>query len=275
MKNGNGSERDPMHPEAVSAEGFLRECAVELRVSVVAVIVLAVIVSGIYPAVVWGLSQALFRHQANGSLVGKDGQPVSDEKQAVGSALIGQNFSDAKYFHPRPSSAGNGYDPTASGGSNVGPTSAKLINGTTKRDDKGNEVVDFDGVHDRIVHYCVENSIPFESSVPLERFRDAQGNFDDVKLIKAFNAADPLVFTPRQPIPADAVTAAGSGLDPQISLENAKLQVGRVARTRGASPEKILDLVKQCTDEPQLALFGDQGVNVLKLNLALDRELPR
>ncbi|HEY2588808.1 MAG TPA: potassium-transporting ATPase subunit C, partial [Tepidisphaeraceae bacterium] len=186
MKSSNGSERDHLHAEPAPAGGFLREIAVELRVSIMAVVVLAVIVCGIYPAVVWGLSQAFFRHQADGSLIGKDGQPVSDEKQAVGSALIGQGFADAKYFHPRPSSAGNGYDPTASGGSNLGPTSAKLINGTTKKDDKGNEVVDFDGVHDRIVHYCVENNIPFESSVPLKQFQDAQGNLDDVKLIKAF-----------------------------------------------------------------------------------------
>lgn len=274
MNNGNESECDHLHSEIPPAGGFMREIAVELRVSIIATLVLAVIVCGVYPAVVWGLSQAFFRQRANGSLIGKDGQPVSDERQAVGSALIGQRFTDAKYFHPRPSSAGDGYDPTASGGSNLGPTSAKLIDGTVKKDDKGNEVVDFDGVHDRIVHYCVGNNIPFESSVPLKQFLDAQGNLDDVKLIKAFNADPPLVFTPKQPIPADAVTASGSGLDPQISVENAKCQVDRVARARGASPEKILELVKQYMDEPQLGLFGDAGVNVLKLNLALDRELP-
>jgi K+-transporting ATPase ATPase C chain len=244
-----------------------------LRVSIIAVLVLAVIVCGIYPAVVWGLAQVLFPHQANGSLIGRDGKPVSDESPAVGSELIGQNASDSRYFHPRPSSAGGGYDPTSSGGSNLGPTSAKLIDGTTKKDDKGNEVLDFDGVHDRIVHYCVENGIPFESSVPIKQFQDAQGNLDDVKLVKAFSADVPLVFTPGKAIPADAVTGSASGLDPQIGVDNAKLQAGRVAKARGVSTEKVLELVASNTIEPQLGLLGEAGVNVLKLNLALDREL--
>lgn len=274
MKTDNGNLR-VAHPVAPAPQQSVPGLILrELRVSIVATIVLAVIVCGIYPAVVWALANVLFHHQAGGSLIGKDGQPVSDERLAVGSSLIGQNFSDGRYFHLRPSSAGNGYDPTASGGSNLGPTSAKLMNGTTKKDDKGNEVVDFDGIEDRIVHYCVDNNIAFDSSAPLKQFQDAQSNLDDVKLIKAFNADAPLVFTPKQPIPADAVTASGSGLDPHISVANAKLQADRVAKARGASTDKVLELLAKYTDEPQLGIFGEAGVNALKLNLALDQALP-
>ena len=232
MKNetSTSAERDP---------GFLPELLNHLRVSIVATLVLAVVVSAVYPAVVWGLAQALFPHKANGSLIGKDGNPVSDDKDAVGSALIGQGFADAKYFHPRPSSAGNGYDPTASGGSNLGPTSAKLFNGTTKKDDKGKEVVDFDGIRDRIVHYCDENGLPYESSTPLNSFKDPSGNLDDVKLIKAFNdETSPLAFRPMVEIPADAVTGSGSGLDPHISPANALMQAQRVATARKVSVER-------------------------------------
>ena len=162
----------------------------------------------------------------------------------VGSELIGQNFTKPEYFHPRPSSAGSGYDATASSGSNLGPTSAKLLHGTTKIDDKKNEVVDFDGISLRIVHYCVENEIPYESSVPLDQFKDAKGNLDDVKLIKAFNDEKaPLVFTPKEPIPADAVTGSASGLDPHISPANAELQTARVAKARGITADQVKQLI--------------------------------
>ena len=253
--------------DSISSHEFLKH----LRVSIVATIVLAVIVSGIYPAVVWGLSQLLFPWQANGSLIDKDGKPVTKDGQAIGSALLGQNFSDAKYFHPRPSSAGNGYDPTSSGGSNLGPTSAKLINGTTKKDDKGNEVVDFDGIHDRIVHYCVDNNVEFDSSTPLKEFQDKQGNLDDVKLIKAFKADKPLIFTPKREIPADAVTGSGSGLDPHISVENARIQAARVAAARKVSVERVNEMIGKYSEGPDLGFLGEQGVNVLRLNLALDK----
>ena len=240
-----------------------------LRISIVATILLTILCCGIYPVIVFGISQIAFSGRANGSLIGKDGNPVAKDEDAVGSSLIGQNWNDAKYFHPRPSAAGNGYDATSSGGSNLGPTSAKLINGTTKKDDKNNEVVDFDGIHDRIVHYCVDNNIEFTSSVPLKTFQDKDGNLNDVALIKAFNA-DTLVFTPAKEIPADAVTASGSGLDPHISVANADIQAARVAAVRKLDVSRVNELIAHCTEKPSLGIFGDAGVNVLRLNLALD-----
>ncbi|MGA3097457.1 MAG: potassium-transporting ATPase subunit C [Bryobacteraceae bacterium] len=230
---------------------------------------LTVLTGLIYPGVVTGLCQVFFPARANGSLIVAHGQ-------TVGSELIGQNFTKPEYFHPRPSSAGSGYDPTASSASSLGPTSAKLIHGTTKIDDKKNEVVDFDGIDLRIVHYCLDNGIPYESSAPLDRFQDASGALDDVKLIKAFNDDKaPLVFTPKAPIPADAVTASGSGLDPHISPATAEAQIPRVAKARGVAAEQVGQLVAQFTEGPDLGLFGEPRVNVLALNLALDRQFPR
>jgi K+-transporting ATPase ATPase C chain len=219
-----------------------------------------------YPLLMTGLAQVLFPHQANGSLITRDGK-------VIGSELIGQSFTKPEYFHGRPSSAGSGYDPTASGGSNLGPTSAKLLHGTTKLDEKKNEVVDFDGIDVRIVHYCVENEIPYESSMPLGQFETAGGDLDDVKLIKAFNDAKaPLGFRAKAPIPADAITGSGSGLDPHISPAFAQAQVARVAKARGVSAEQINTIVVQNTEQPDLGLLGEPRVNVLKLNLALDEQ---
>jgi len=232
-------------------------------------IFLTILLGVIYPLGMTGISQLLFSKQANGSLVTSGGK-------VVGSELIGQNFTKPEYFHPRPSSAGSGYDATASSGSNLGPTSAKLLRGTTKIDDKKNEVVDFDGISLRVVHYCLENEIPYESSVPLDGFKDAGGNFDDVKLIKAFNnEKTPLVFTPKAPIPADAVTGSGSGLDPHISPANAQTQGGRIAKARGVSANQVNELIAKYTEGPELGLLGEPRVNVLKLNLALDGQYPR
>src|SRR5882672_10713337 len=216
-----------------------------LRIKLFMTLVLGVL----YPLAMTGISQALFPRKANGSLI-KVGDKV------IGSELIGQNFTKPEYFHPRASSAGSGYDASASSGSNLGPTSGKLIRGTTKTDDKKNEVVDFDGVSLRIVHYCLENEIPYESSAPLDRFKDASGGLDDVKLIKAFNDdKGPLRFTAKAPIPADAVTASSSGLDPHISPDFARAQAARVAKARGIQPDQATQLVAQFTEGPDLGLI--------------------
>jgi potassium-transporting ATPase KdpC subunit len=185
----------------------------ELRGAVMATLVLAVVCCGIYPLVVFGISQALFPDKANGSL-------ITDKAGTIrGSRLLGQQFTLEKYFHPRPSAAGNGYDATSSGGSNLGPTSQKLN----------------DAIKDRIAAYRAENGLK-----------------------------------ETDPVPADAVTTSGSGLDPHISLRNAELQVPRVAKARGLNAEKILELVRANTDSADLGILGEPGVNVLKLNLTLE-----
>jgi K+-transporting ATPase ATPase C chain len=240
----------------------------ELKPGFMMMLVMTVLTGLIYPAVITGIAHVVFRDQADGSLIVSNGQ-------VIGSRLIGQTFAKPEYFHARPSAAGSGYDPTASAGSNLGPTSAKLINGTTKVDDKKNEVVDFDGIKDRIVHYCVDNDIPYASSIPLEAFKDPRGNLDDVKLIKGFNDEKaPLVFTPKTPIPSDAVTASASGLDPHISPANALAQAARVAKARGMSTEAIQALVAQHTEKRSFGFLGEPRINVLQINLELDQQYP-
>jgi potassium-transporting ATPase KdpC subunit len=243
---------------------MIKELGPGLRLTVVFTILTGLL----YPAVMTAISEFVFPKQAKGSLVSSNGA-------VVGSSLIGQSFSKPQYFHPRPSAAGNGYDATASSGTNLGPTSAKLLHGTTKMDDKGKEVVDFDGISLRVVHYCVENDIPYESSLPLDQFKDSEGNLDDVKLIDAFNdPKTPLVFRAKQPLAPDAVTASSSGLDPHISPANAEAQLGRVAKVRGVSSDQVKLLLREFTDRPDWGLFGEPRVNVLLLNVALDQKFP-
>ena len=243
----------------------------ELRAGFLMMVVMTVITGLIYPAVITAVAQVVFRDKANGSLITSNGQ-------VVGSRLIGQNFAKPEYFHPRPSAAGsNGYDPTATAGTNLGPTSAKLFNGTTKTDDKTKqEAVDFDGIKDRVVHYCLDNDIPLESSTPIDQFKDAHGDLDDVKLIKAFNdAKTPLQVRAKDAIPADAVTASASGIDPHISPRNAELQAGRIARARGVPADQVQALVVAHTESRTWGFLGEPRVNVLELNLALDQRFPR
>jgi potassium-transporting ATPase KdpC subunit len=243
---------------------MLKELGPGLRLT----LIFTILTGLLYPAVMTGVSELIFPKQANGSLVTVGGK-------VVGSSLIGQPFAKPEYFHPRPSAAGSGYDATASGGSNLGPTSAKLLHGTTKMDDKNNEVVDFDGISLRVVHYCVDNDIPYESSVPLDQFKDSHGDLDEVKLIKAFNDdKTPLRFTPKAPIPQDAVTASASGLDPHISPANAEMQAARIAKARGVSADQLKQLIPQFTDRADLRFLGEPRVNVLMLNIALDQKFP-
>lgn len=248
-----------------------------LWASIAATVILVVICCGIYPLIVWGLAQAIFPNQANGSLVNKDGAYTTKDAEAVGSALLGQNFSAPQYFRPRPSQAGAGYDAANSSGSNLGPLSDKLLNGQVSTDDKGQKTLAFDGIRLRTLHYALDNGITFKSSLPLDSFKDKDGNLDDIKLVEAFphagDAADkkPLVFSDFSTlIPADAVTASGSGLDPHITPANAGLQKARVAKARGISEEQLQKLIERYTDGPDLGVLGDPGVNVLRLNLALD-----
>jgi K+-transporting ATPase ATPase C chain len=185
----------------------------EIRGAVVSTLVLAVVCCGLYPLAVWGIAQIAFHDKANGSLI------IEKNGTIRGSTLLGQNFAAEKYFHPRPSAAGNGYDAANSGGSNLGPTSQKLN----------------DAIKDRIAAYRKENSLPDTEAVP-----------------------------------ADAVTASGSGLDPHISIQNAKLQAARVARARALSADTVRALIQRNTDGADFGILGDAGVNVLRLNLALD-----
>jgi K+-transporting ATPase ATPase C chain len=170
----------------------------------------------VYPGVVTGLCQLLFSRPANGSLLEVNGK-------IVGSTLLGQNFSKPEYFHPRPSAAGNdGYDPTASAGSNLGPTNQKLV----------------DRVKGDIAKFRQENPA-------------YQG-----------------------PIPADMVTTSASGLDPDISPASALAQAPRVAQARGATLDQVRQLIEAHSEGRQLGFFGEPRVNVLSLNLELDKRLP-
>ena len=190
----------------------MRSLLKELRISLVAILCLAVLLCGVYPTLIWGLAQGLFPEKANGSLIVKGGN-------TMGSSLLAQGFAGEKYFHPRPSAAGSGYDAANSGGSNLGPLSKKLTDDTVQR----------------VRGYRAENNLA-----------------PDVR------------------IPADAVSASGSGLDPHISPENALLQAPRVARARGLSEELVISKIKAHTEGRTLGIFGEPRVNVLLLNLDLD-----
>ena len=185
-----------------------RALLISLRMAIVTIILTGVI----YPLVVWGLGAVLFPRQAAGSLI------TNSSGTVIGSRLIAQSFTAEKYFHPRPSAAGAGYDAMASSFSNLGPTSKALMSAVTTR---VSDAVSTDGA--------------------------TKGS-----------------------VPVDMVTSSASGLDPDISPDNAALQVARVAKARGLSVDAVKQLVAQHTRGRDLGFLGEPRVNVLELNLALD-----
>lgn len=186
----------------------------ELRRSVVVLAVLTLLTGGLYPLVVTVLARAAFPRQAAGSMIEADGQPV-------GSALVGQPFTQPGYFWGRPSATSPvPYNAAASGGSNLGPTNPDLTKAVGER-------------------------------------------------VAALQKADPGIG----PVPADLVTASGSGLDPHISPAAAEVQVRRVAQARGLPEDRVRELVARHTEGRQWGLFGEPRVNVLRLNLDLDGKL--
>jgi len=184
----------------------------QLAAAIVVFLAFTVLTGIAYPLVVTGVAQVAFPSRADGSLITRDGQ-------VVGSRLIGQSFTEARYFHPRPSAAGDGYDAMSSSASNLGPTNADLVS----------------AVRERQAAYREENGL-----------------------------------APGARVPIDAVTASGSGLDPDISPANARIQARRVAEKRGMTLDEVLGLVDEHTDGRSLGFLGEPGVDVLGLNLALD-----
>jgi K+-transporting ATPase ATPase C chain len=194
--------------------GILRQASVSIAALVIATLALGF---G-YPLFVTGISQLFLHDKANGSLLYSDGK-------LVGSALLGQSFTDAKgnplpkYFQPRPSNAGAGYDGSSSGASNLGPSNPTLINEVSER----------------------------------------------VRAYRQFNH-----MAPDAAVPVDAVTASGSGLDPDISLQNALDQAPRVAEARHLPAARVLALLHQHTAPAEWGFLSEPAVNVLQLNLSLD-----
>ena len=203
----------------------------ELRPAIIMTSLFVLLTGLVFPFVIYAFGQVLFPVQANGSFA-KDASG-----KIVGSAIIGQVFTDAKYFHSRPSAAGGGYDPAGSSGTNLGPISAKLIEGI--KDDPSTPDADesFAGVNDLAKAYREENGL------------DAGAK-----------------------LPADAVTRSSSGLDPDISPANALLQASRVASARKVSVEDVKQAIINNTGLPFAGIFGESHVNVLALNLELDRK---
>lgn len=204
----------------------------QLWPALTSVLLLTLLAGGIFPLVLFVLARPLFPSQSGGSLLTREGV-------TVGSELIGQDFTDPGYFHPRPSAAGAGYDGTSSGGTNLGPANPKLKDGAMGDPKTVNVDESFAGTRQLTEEYRKHNGLAPDAAVPI-----------------------------------DAVTRSGSGLDPHISPANAALQLPRVSRARGLSAEVIRSLVIRHTRGRQLGFLGEPRVAVLPLNLELDRTAP-
>jgi potassium-transporting ATPase KdpC subunit len=253
----------------------------QLLSSLLLTVVVAIVVGLAYPLALWAIGQAAFKNKADGSLVTRGGQ-------SVGSKLLGQNFSDnsgnplAQYFQPRPSNAGtNGYDATASGASNLGPGDPRLVGfipgfNTVGLDGAASDRNPFATPDDP---YCVptDTSNPAQPvtspSAGQQYAKDAAGRYSCYtstipQRAIAYRSLNNLPGNAAVPI--DAVTGSGSGLDPHISVANADLQAPRVAQARHMSLSDVRVLIAANTTDRSWGFLGENGVNVLSVNLALD-----
>lgn len=264
----------------------------QLLPAIILTIALAALTGVIYPLVVTGVSRVAFPYRSNGSLIKQNGK-------LVGSALIGQNFTDTsgnpdpRYFQPRPSASGlNGYDPTgatcpststscgASGASNLGPGDPRLVGfiaGFNSVDLNGNpsKTNPFATSDDPTCVPTDKQSNPVTSPTTGQEYaKNKDGSY-----VCYSNTVPQRLLAYRQlnnlasnvTVPVDAVTASNSGLDPDISIANADLQAPRVAQARNLPVSRVRDLVKQHTTSRQWGVLGERTVNVLDLNLALDK----
>ncbi len=262
----------------MSFRGNLQSWYRQLLSSILLTVVVAVAIGIIYPVVVWAIGQAAFKGKADGSLVSRD-------DQVVGSTLIAQGFSDKsgnalpQYFQPRPSDAGTGYNAALSGASNLGPGDPRLVGfipglNTVGLGGEPSKTNPFATTADP---YCVPLStegVPVISPAPGEKFQMSHSSYvcdpntvpERAVAYREFNG-----LSVRAAVPVDAVTASASGLDPEISVANARLQAPRVARVRHLPLATVMKLITANTTSATWDFLGEQGVNVLTLNLALDR----
>jgi potassium-transporting ATPase KdpC subunit len=250
-----------------------------LFTSLILTLIVGVGLGIVYPLAVYGIGQVAFPYRANGSLITRNGK-------TVGSALIGQEFldnkgnPDPKYFQPRPSSAGNGYDPTASGASNLGPSDPRLVGFIP-----GFNAVDLNGNPSTTNPFatrddpnCVPTDATSGAAVTSPSSGQKYATNPDGSYVCYANTVPERAIAYRQlnnlasdaKVPVDAVTASASGLDPDISVANADLQAARVAGARSLPVSTVTDLVRKHTNSAQWGFLGEKTVNVLDLNLALD-----
>jgi potassium-transporting ATPase KdpC subunit len=249
-----------------------------LYTSVILTLIVGVGLGLVYPLVVTGIGELAMPYRANGSLISSNGK-------VIGSALLGQEFLDNKgnpdprYFQPRPSNAGAGYDPTASGASNLGPSDPRLVGfipgfNTVGLDGSPSSTNPFATKDDP---YCVpvddQGDVVTSPSADQKYTKNADGSYACYantvpERVLAYRELNHLA--PDVKVPVDAVTSSGSGLDPDISVANADLQAARVAQARNLSLSAVTALVSKHTNGAQWGFMGDKTVNVLDLNLALD-----